>query len=50
MVNINKLIKQLSDEDEKKREEAILTLAELRDDKAVESLIKVVNQDTIQNR
>ncbi|MHA1828213.1 MAG: HEAT repeat domain-containing protein, partial [Candidatus Heimdallarchaeaceae archaeon] len=50
MVNINKLIKQLSYEDEKKREEAILALAELRDDKAVESLIKVVNQDTIQNR
>ncbi len=50
MVNINKLIKQLSDEDKEKREEAILALGELRDERAVEPLIKVVNQDTIENR
>ena len=50
MVNINKLIKQLSDDDPKKREEAILQLGELQDERGVESLIKVVNQDTSENR
>jgi len=50
MVNINKLIKQLSDDDTKKREEAILKLGELQDERGVEPLIKVVNQDTIENR
>ena len=50
MVNINKLIKQLTHEDEDAREEAILALGELRDERAVEPLIKVVNQDTIANR
>ncbi len=47
MVSLNKLIKQLSHEEPDKREEAILALAELRDERAVEALIKVVNQDTI---
>ncbi len=50
MVNINKLIKQLSHEEKAKREEAILALGELRDEQAVEALIKVVNQDTLENR
>ncbi len=50
MVSLNKLIKQLSHEEPDKREEAILALAELRDERAVEALIKVVNQDTIENR
>lgn len=50
MVNINKLIKQLTHDEKEKREEAILALGDLRDERAVESLIKVVNQDTIENR
>ncbi len=50
MVNINKLIKQLSDDDPKKREESILELGELQDERGVEPLIKVVNQDTVENR
>jgi hypothetical protein len=50
MVNISKLIKQLSSDDPAKREEAILELGELRDERAVEPLIKVVNQDTVENR
>ena len=50
MVNISKLLKQLTNEDPAKREEAILALGDLRDERAVEPLIKVVNQDTIENR
>jgi len=50
MVNINKLLKQLIQDDPSKREEAILELGELRDERGVEPLIKVVNQDTIENR
>ena len=50
MVNISKLIKQLTNEDTAKREEAILALGDLRDERAVEPLIKVVNQDSIENR
>ncbi len=50
MANINKLIKQLKDDDPAKREEAILALGELRDMRAVEALIKVVNQDNTENR
>jgi len=50
MANINKLIKQLKDEDPAKREEAILKLGELRDERAVEDLLKVVNQDNTENR
>jgi len=50
MVNINKLIKQLSDDEKEKREEAILALGDLRDERALEALIKVVNQDTLENR
>ena len=50
MANINKLIKQLKDDDPAKREEAILTLGELRDERAVEDLIKVVSQDSTENR
>ena len=50
MVNINKLIKQLTHDDPSKREEAILDLGELHDERAVEPLIKVVNQDTVENR
>ncbi|MCK5141043.1 MAG: HEAT repeat domain-containing protein [Candidatus Heimdallarchaeota archaeon] len=50
MANINKLIKQLSDDDPAKREEAILALGELRDMRAVEALIKVVSQDNTENR
>ncbi len=50
MANINKLIKQLKDDDPAKREEAILALGELRDMRAVEALIKVVSQDTTENR
>jgi hypothetical protein len=50
MANINKIIKQLKDDDPAKREEAILALGELRDMRAVEDLIKVVSQDTTENR
>ncbi|MHA1345713.1 MAG: HEAT repeat domain-containing protein [Candidatus Heimdallarchaeaceae archaeon] len=50
MANINKLIKQLKDDDPAKREEAILALGELRDERAVEDLIKVVSQDSTENR
>ncbi|MCG3222404.1 MAG: HEAT repeat domain-containing protein [Candidatus Heimdallarchaeota archaeon] len=50
MVNISKLIKQLTSEDPARREEAILALGDLRDERAVEPLIKVVNQDSIENR